>query len=299
MKGGCTSELAQQVKSVYTEEEKLQHEKEYAELLALYIALLKNWTSSQREETLFALMELRAEYAIGHLLEGLGIDMDEAISLLENMEDDSVTQHDKDMRDRLYVGITNLIDFAVCEEYQLYDDTLELHGEETDIDFMSDEYDALVGLCRRYNDIYATVEDADIKYAGIMAAFWMGLSSKDWLVYWTQNDIKVRPWHMALQGYAAPAEEFPSWMIPPIEYNCRCFLERIDGAYAQGDLHKVVGSAKEVKKPSEISGVYDESLAKCGRIFGPAHDYFNVKEKDKEMLNGFVAKLCTKYSING
>lgn len=289
--------MAQQVKSIYTEEEKLQHEKEYAELLALYIALLKNWDTDEQEEALFALAELRTEYAIEHLLSGLGISMEKAMELLKNAEDDTLVQYDKDLRDRLIAGISNLIDFAVCEEYQLYDDVMEIHGAEGEIDFNSDEYDALLTLCKRYNDTYATVEDSDIKYAGLIAALWIGYSSNDWLVYWTQNDIKVRPWHMALQGYAARRDEFPSWMIPPIEYNCRCFLERYDGVVDKADLHKVVGKATEIKKPSQLSGVYDESLAKCGRIFGSAHDYFNVKDSDKEMLKGFVSRLKEKYGL--
>lgn len=289
--------MGRQIKALYTEDEKIQHEKEYAELLALYIALLRNWTTAERQEALFALSELRVEYAVGHLLEGLELDMDEALSLLENMEDETVSQHDRDMRDRLFAGITNLIDFAVCEEYQLFEETLAIHGGELDIDFNSNEYAALLALCKRYNDTYAAVEDADIKYAGMMALFWIGLSPHQWLVYWTQNDAKVRPWHMALQGYAAPRDEFPSWMIPPIEYNCRCFLEPLDVIGANSGLKSVVGAVKEMKKPSEIGGVYDESLAKCGRIFGPSHDYFNVKASDKEMLKGFVERLREKYKV--
>lgn len=261
----------------------------------MFIALLKAWNNDDREEALFALAELRTDLAFQHVLKGLKVDMDYAMQLLQNQEDDNITQHDKELRDRILAAILNLIDFSVCEEYQLYEEVMETHTE-GEIDFNSDEYDELLALCKKYNDIYAMIEDADIEYAGVMAAFWIGLSPQDYLVYWTQNDAKVRPWHMELQGYSAPRDEFPSWMIPPIEYNCRCFLEILNYPTAsQETIKQIKGSATKIEKPKQISGVYSESLAKCGRIFGPAHDYFNVKESDKEMLQGFVDRLREKY----
>lgn len=263
-------------------------------MLALFIALLRSWNNGEREEALFALMELRTEYAFSHVVKGLGIDLDQAILLLQNRNDDNITQKDKEMRERLHAAILNLIDFAVCEEYQLYNEVLEENGDD-DIDFNSDHYLELVALCKKYNDTYALIEDSDIEYAGIMAAFWMSLSSRDYLVYWTQNDSKVRPWHLALQGYAAPKDEFPSWMIPPIEYNCRCFLEHLDIISAKNKVSEIQCSFKEIEKPKQISDVYCESLAKCGRIFGPSHDYFNIKPSDESMLKGFVDKLREKY----
>ena len=71
---------------------------------------------------------------------------------------------------------------------------------------------------------------------------------------------------MALQGYAAPRDEFPSWMIPPIEYNCRCFLEILEVPRADAKLSQIKGSAKDLVKPKQLNSVYSESLAKCGRI---------------------------------
>lgn len=279
-----------------TEEQKARHDSEYQSLLALFVSLLSSLSSDSKEDALFALSELRTEFAFNYVLDGLGIDFDEAIMLLQNVDDPNATQSDKAKRDRLVAAIRNLIDFSVCEEYQLYDEVSDLIGD-GDIDVNSDEYEELLALCEKYNDNYAAVENSDIQYAGVMAALWLKMSANDYLVYWTQNDMKVRPWHMALQGYAAPRDEFPSWMIPPIEYNCRCFLESLEIGSVAGQLKNVIGSAKTVEKPKQLNDVYSESLAKCGRIFGPSHNYFIVKESDKEMLQGFVKRLREKYYV--
>lgn len=278
------------------EEQQAKHDNEYQSLLALFISLLKSLHSDNKEDALYALSELRTELAFKHVLEGLGVDMDEAMRLLKSSSDTNLTQQDKDLRDRIIAAILNLIDFSVCEEYQLFDEVNELVGED-EVDFNSDDYEELLAICEKYNDNYAAIENSDIEYAGKIAALWIKMSANDYVVYWTQNDAKVRPWHMALQGYAAPRDEFPSWMIPPIEYNCRCFLEYLEIASIGGKLHQLKGSAKNIEKPKLLNDVYEDSLAKCGKIFGKSHSYFNVKESDKDMLQGFVTKLREKYYV--
>ena len=280
-----------------TEEQQAEHDSDYQSLVALFIQLLKSLRNENKDEALYALSELRTEIAFKHVVKGLGIEVDNAIQLLKNSEDENLTQQEKDLIDRLTAAILNLIDFSVCEEYQLYDEVLDMVGD-TDIDFNSDEYDELLAVCKKYNDQYSAIENSDIEYAGIVAAMWMKMSATDYAVYWTQNDTKVRTWHMALQGYAAPRDEFPSWMIPPIEYNCRCFLEILEVPRADAKLSQIKGSAKDLVKPKQLNSVYSESLAKCGRIFGPTHSYFSVKEKDTEMLMGFVSRLREKYYVS-
>lgn len=277
-----------------SEEEKSRHDSEYQSMVALFISLLRSVHSDGKTDALYSMAELRTDITLNRVIKGLGIDYNKAIILLQNTEDENITQQDKDMRARLEAALNNLIEFSVCEEYQLYEEVLDAIGDD-EIEFDSDEYDELLALCKKYNDQYAVIENADIEYAGVMAALWMKMSASDYAVYWTQNDAKVRPWHMALQGYAAPRDEFPSWMIPPIEYNCRCFLEILEVPHAEAALSRIKGSAKSIEKPKQLCGVFDESLAKCGRIFGPAHSYFSVKESDKEMLSSFVAKLKAKY----
>lgn len=279
-----------------TEEQQAEHDSDYQSLVALFIQLLKSLRNENKDEALYALSELRTEIAFKHVVKGLGIEVDNAIQLLKNSEDENLTQQEKDLIDRLTAAILNLIDFSVCEEYQLYDEVLDMVGD-TDIDFNSDEYDELLAVCKKYNDQYSAIENSDIEYAGIVAAMWMKMSATDYAVYWTQNDTKVRPWHMALQGYAAPRDEFPSWMIPPIEYNCRCFLEILEVPRADAKLSQIKGSAKDLVKPKQLNSVYSESLAKCGRIFGSTHSYFSVKEEDTGMLMGFVSRLREKYYV--
>ena len=279
-----------------TDEQQARHDSEYQSLLALFIALLKSLHTDDKEEALYALSELRTELTFQYVLDGLGLDIDEAIMLLKNSSDNNLTQQDKELRKRVEAAILNLINFSVCEEYQLFSEIDGIVGED-EVDFNSDSYDDLLDICKKYNDLYAAIENSDIEYAGKIAALWIKMSANDYVVYWTQNDAKVRPWHMALQGYTAPRDEFPSWMIPPIEYNCRCFLEVLEVASINGKTYQIKGMAKDVEKPQKLNDVYSESLAKCGRIFGPSHNYFTVKESDKEMLQRFVIKLREKYYV--
>ena len=277
-----------------TEEEKSQHKEDYLTLQALFIALLHSLHSQNEEAALYDLMEMRLDIAFKNVIEGLGIDYSSAISLIRSDNDENLTQYERDLRDRIEAALLNLIDFCVCEEYQLYEEVLERVGDKK-IDTDNEDYEYLLTLCEKYNDKYAAVENADIRYSGMMAAMWLKLSAADYLVYWTQNDTKVRPWHMELQGYAAPRDEFPSWMIPPIEYNCRCFLGILEVPYAKSSLSNIKGSAKHLQKPQQLSDIYAESLAKCGRIFGPSHPYFEINKNGIDMLNGFVNQLISKY----
>lgn len=288
--------MAAHVKAEMTEEQRAQHDSDVQELLALYIVLLSSLRDEEkREEALYALAELRVSIAFRYVASGLGLDVDTALQLLQNIDESGLTDEDKELRARLVAAIDNLIDFSVCEEYQLYDETSEMVGDD-EITSDSDDYEELIAICKKYNDTYSAVENSDIEYAGAIAAAWLRYSPNDYLVYWTQNDVRVRPWHLALQGYTAPRDEFPSWMIPPIEYNCRCFLEILETPSASiAKSRNIKGLAKEVEKPEQLSNVFSESLAKCGRIFGPAHSYFTVKERDKQMLQGFVERLRDKY----
>lgn len=290
-----------------TENEKAQHQSEYQSLLALFINFLKNIHSDSREEALYALMELRADLAISHAFRGFNIDEEDALQLLRNLNDDTLTQQDKDKRDRLIAAVNNLIDFAVCEEYQVAKKTDELYeeredetdeGEEYEIDYNDpNDIDDYYSICALYNDTYAAVENGDIEYAMGVALQWISIPATEYLTYWTMNDNKVRPWHMALQGYTARRDEFPSWMIPPIEWNCRCYL--IPAGQAD-EVWNRAGNIKRVKaklpvKPSQIDDTFSESVATCGRIFSSSHPYFNVDARDKDFLNDCVKNIKAKY----
>lgn len=286
-----------------SDDDKAQHQKEYAQLYELFVNFLKNIHGDNHDEILYALMELRSDLAIHHAFKGFSIDEDEALRLLKNLDDNNLTQQDKDKRDRLVAAVNNLIDFAVCEEYQVSKKAEQIYNVhagydgEYDIDFndpadMTD-YDA---ICNLYNNTYASVENADIEYAMGIAYKWIQFGSSEYLTYWTMNDSKVRPWHLALQGYTEKRDDFPAWMIPPIEWHCRCFLINTDGEEVVGkvsELKKVYGKA--LKKPSQLDDVFSESVAKCGRIFGKSHSYFQVDAKDKNFLQECVSNIKKKY----
>ena len=281
-----------------SDEEKKKRKKEYEALLLLFMSMLHSLDNDvTEEEALYQIAKLRTEIAMSYAYEGFKITKEEALLLLMNLNDYNLTQQDIAKRDRLVAALNNISEFSTCEEYQVLQDVKKKRAEiGSDIDFddeeMLDEYE---DICEQYNDTYAAVENDDIKYAMVIAATWLGYSDDTYLEYWTQNDDRVRPWHMALQGFVAKASEFPSWMIPPIEWRCRCFLQTLYGeVIAKNDKLKRV-SAKIPQKPKELDGVFDESVAKCGRIFGKAHRYFNVNAADKEMLDRIVNRIKGEY----
>lgn len=286
-----------------SDDEKAQHDKEYKQLYELFVNFLKNIHSDNHDEILYALMELRADLAISHAFKGFNIDEDEALLLLSNKEDNNLTQQDKDKRDRLVAAVNNLIDFAVCEEYQVAKQAEQVYAThvEYDEDYAIDfndpsdmcDYDA---ICDLYNDNYASVENADIEYAMGIAYKWIQFGSSEYLTYWTMNDNRVRPWHLALQGYTERRDDFPAWMIPPIEWHCRCFLMNTEGDEVIGgslEIKKVMGKAPQ--RPPQLDGVFSESVAKCGRIFSSSHSYFNVAIEDKQFLRNCVDNIKSKY----
>lgn len=285
------------------DDDKALHNSEYQELLAIFIDFLKNIHSDSRDEILCALMELRADLAISHAFRGFNIDEEEALQLLKSADDSSLTKEDRDRRDRIVAAVNNLIEFAVCEEYQVATKADELYqshldeGESYGIDFNDPEdIDDYMSICALYNDTYAAVENADIEYAMSIAYQWIHFAANEYLTYWTMNDNKVRPWHLALQGYTARRDDFPAWMIPPIEWHCRCFLVTSSGEEVAARAANVkTVSAKVPQKPVQIGSVFSESVAKCGRIFGKSHSYFQVRQEDKPFLQNCVTNIRSKY----
>ena len=281
-----------------SDEDKDDSQAEYEELLPLFINLIKSLRDpDNKKQALLDLARLRAQLAISHAFEGFDIEQDEAIKLINQTED--LSELDEEKKKRLIAAINNLIEFSVCEEYQLM---TNIYKTLPDFDFDSDEFDTddeevmepLEELNKKYNLIYAGVENMDIEYAMMIALAWVSSGKEATLTYMTQNDDRVRPWHFALQGFSAKKDDFPSWMIPPIEWGCRCFLvdSNGDSVINQLDLHVF---AKAPKKPKQIDDVFSESVAKCGRIFGKSHSYFKVGDKDKDALKEMVELIKQDY----
>ena len=293
--------MAARIPKIYndlSDEDKDDSQAEYEELLPLFINLVKSLRDpDNKKQALLDLARLRAQLAISHAFEGFDIEQDEAIKLINQTED--LSELDEEKKKRLIAAINNLIEFSVCEEYQLM---TNIYKTLPDFDFDSDEFDAdneeamepLEELNKKYNLIYAGVENMDIEYAMMIALAWVSSGKEATLTYMTQNDDRVRPWHFALQGFSAKKDDFPSWMIPPIEWGCRCFLvdSNGDSVINQLDLHVF---AKAPKKPKQIDDVFSESVAKCGRIFGKSHSYFKVGDKDKDALKEMVELIKQDY----
>ena len=260
--------------------------------------MLRNLRKGTVVESLYALSAQRAEYIILHALDGFGITKEEAIQLLKARNDNTLTQYDRDRVDRLVAAVDNLVEFAVAEEYQLWNRVTEIANEEdeySDIDQDSELFQDLVDECKRYNKTYALVEDEDARYSMAMAAWWISVARNEYLIYMTQGDDRVRPWHAALEGFTARRDEFPSWMIPPIEWGCRCFLITAAGDYVQNNANLRDVMAKMPEKPPQLDETFKESICTCGRIFGEAHPYFTIEEKHFDMLNGFVKRIKEKW----
>lgn len=293
--------MAARIPTIYnnlSDEDKDDSQAEYEELLPLFINLVKSLRDpDNKKQALLDLARLRAQLAISHAFEGFDIEQDEAIRLINQTDD--LSEFDEEKKKRLIAAINNLIEFSVCEEYQLM---TNIYKTLPDFDFDSDEFDTdneeamepLEELNKKYNLIYAGVENMDIEYAMMIALAWVSSEKNSTLTYMTQNDDRVRPWHFALQGFSAKKDDFPSWMIPPIEWGCRCFLvdSNGDSVINQLDLHVF---AKAPKKPKQIDDVFSESVAKCGRIFGKSHSYFKVGNKDKDALKEIVELIKQDY----
>lgn len=242
--------------------------------------------------------DVRLRQAWKSALDGFNIDEETARRLITDKSPSKLSQEQIRQRDRLIAALNNLIDFATCEEYQLYKEIEELEEDE-EREWQEDDEASLepyLAKCKNYNETYAAVEDADISYAMSVAAVWIGVDESETLTYMTQNDYRVRPWHMALQGFTARKREFPDWMIPPIEWACRCYLltstnEEIHGA---ANLKGVMAQSAPVR-PKGMDGTFKESVCNCGRIFSDEHPYFEVDDADMPMLNGIVSELRTEY----
>ena len=293
--------MAARIPTIYnnlSDEDKDDSQAEYEELLPLFINLVKSLRDpDNKKQALLDLARLRAQLAISHAFEGFDIEQDEAIRLINQTDD--LSEFDEEKKKRLIAAINNLIEFSVCEEYQLM---TNIYKTLPDFDFDSDEFDTdneeamepLEELNKKYNLIYAGVENMDIEYAMMIALAWVSSEKNSTLTYMTQNDDRVRPWHFALQGFSAKKDDFPSWMIPPIEWGCRCFLVDSNGDSVINKLD-VYAFTNVPKKPKQIDNVFSESVAKCGRIFGKSHSYFKVGDKDKDVLKEMVELIKQDY----
>lgn len=270
----------------------------------MFVNLLNNINNeTTREEALEELADLRAEIAISHAIRPFNMDIDDVVRLLKNTDDSNLSDYEKEEKDRVLKAVENLIEFATCAEYQLmreaeeYDPDFDFSVEQINPDEEGND-DMMApywAMCRRYNSKQMLAEDDDAEYAMAMCYKWLHYSETQVLTYMTQEDDRVRPWHYALQGFSAPKNDFPSWMIPPIEWGCRCFLMAESGDIVAKHHLRNVKASTVPTKPEQLDDIFSESICTGGRIFGESHPYFQVDEADKEMLIRISDNIKSKY----
>lgn len=261
---------------------------EYEALLAVFTRFIESLANETDSQTILEeLMDLRADFLIQHALSGFDMGYDEALEILRNA--DGLTDEQVAKRNIIVAAVDNLIDFAVAEEYQMARELPSLDDDEYD----EDDYEEVF---ERYNKRYAEVENSDAEYAMIIAAGLVGVADNTMLTYMTQGDERVRPWHLQYEGFSAPKSQFPAWLIPPIEHQCRCYLVE----------DNIVGKVKDVKDavlkvptmPDWFNRTFKESVALGGRIFSDEHPYFTIDSRDEESLHNIVKRIKEKY-MNG
>lgn len=279
-----------------------QNEKEYKQLMGLFTQLLSRLRDADtKEEALEELANYRATCMIEKAIVPFYMDVEEALQLLRSTNDEYLTQNERDKKDRLIKAIDNIIEFCTCAEYhamieaeeQNEEDDIDLEGVSLDNVDEDDEDDPVLPywkINRRYNHTYKDTEEDDVVYAMGICYAWLRHGDNEELTYMTQNDDRVRPWHYALQGFTAPKKDFPAWMIPPIEWRCRCFL-----LTSSGDVFAKSAITTAPEMPKELDGVFAESICTGGRIFSDKHPYFTISSWDKNMLDRISNNIKEKW----
>lgn len=254
---------------------------------------------SQRE-AFTELCEIRSEHLIRHAFDGFGLGYDESLKLIQS-EEEELSDKEKKQRVALMAALTNLIDFACAEECQMVnaldgDDIDDFDFDEEDIEYTEedeeDDEEAEM-IFSRYNARYARVENADVEYAMIVASKLLSYPDEELLMYMTMGDERVRPWHLDLEGFTAPASSFPAWMVPPIEHQCRCYL--VDGNSYNGAIPDVSAAMVMPEPPHWFNKTFKECVAYGGRIFSDEHPYFTINSSQKKVLREIAELIKTKY----
>ena len=273
-------------------------EKEYLAILAIFERFLDERDGMEEPwEVMEELMALRADFAIHHAIHGFSMEWDDAIQLIQsNLE--SLSELDRARADIIIAAINNLAEFAVAEEYQMMSEADDVAEEAREKELDEDEIrELLVGVCKTYNSQYAHVENLDIEYAMMIADALVVIPADSELMYMTQGDERVRPWHLQYEGFTAPKSRFPEWLIPPIEHQCRCYLAEVDDANFK--LDKVQNAALKIPSmPDWFNPTFKESVVLGGRIFSDEHPYFQVNTNDSGRLAEIVQRIKEKY-LNG
>lgn len=256
-----------------------KNHKEYLFIREAFIRFLNEIENSQQAwEIMEDIITLRTSFLIDRILDGMHMDFDKALDLLKK-HNSFTTEREKRERDILIAAIDNLVDFAAAEEFAMLN---ELAATEENLSEERQE-----NICEKYNLHYATIENNDVLYAAGIASWWIDQSDESMITYMTQGDERVREWHLSLEGITYPKRDFPSELIPPIEFGCRCYL------MTDSTISKVIASIPLIED-MEINPVFSESLATGGRIFSEAHGYFTEKFRNEPHLQDIIIRIKHK-----
>lgn len=255
---------------------------EYWLILAAFRRLIDSLENSADSAGAWKVMEeiisLRTASLYSRILEGLNMSFDHALSLLRN-HNDFTSLRDKEERDILVAAIENLVEFAAAEEYAMMNEVMEQPEIEE-----SEDYEE---VCEKYNLRYADTENEQVLYAAGMAGWWMNQSVDTLITYMTQGDERVRDSHLALEGLTYRKSDFPSDLIPPIEWGCRCYL-----LSDSNESHVSASLKNEYRK--KVNPIFVESLSMKGRIFSDAHPYFTTTFYKNTRIQTIVQRLKDK-----
>ena len=252
---------------------------QYEILVALFSDLLSDALSGTLDlEDLADIIENRINFSFEYCSTGFGLDFDDALEIVKNGNEHLVTSQEKDRRKCLVAALENLIDFVIASQTQMYMDFDETEDPEE--------------VFEMYNKRFAEVENADIWFMATIADWFTKLPEYTTLMYMTQGDERVRDSHRALEGLSYPKASFPEWLIPPIDWRCRCYLVESFASANYKEFDKLDDKIEKAVNP-----IFRESLAKGGRIFSDAHPYFNIDERLKDKVMKLSKDFKLQYNL--
>ncbi|MGL5690345.1 MAG: phage minor head protein [Bacteroidales bacterium] len=224
------------------------------------------------------IVDQRALFALNHAVRGFGVDLDTALDIVR-AKTDGLSELDNQKRVALLAAMDNVIEFIVASHHKM-------KTEISDVVFESDSRDKVVSVFEKYNHRYAEVENKEIFFSMVVASSFIAMSDLTNLTFYTQGDERVRDSHKILDGITYPKKSFPTHLIPPIDWCCRCYLAESSNPTSDIDQSDLTDLITQTVNP-----IFTESPVDGGRIFSDAHPYFTIRKKDKPILTAAVLRI--------
>lgn len=231
------------------------------------------------------LAEIRAEYLFSIVADGMFMTYEVALQIVRdniNKRKDEVTDNKAIV---LVSALENIIEFSVSQQYQMIREMPEIFSE----DNFEDEVEPIF---YKYNLLYATVEDNSVEQSAIVSFVLSMIQDNEMLQFTTQRDEKVRFEHSILDGISYRKSDFPSELIPPIDYNCRCFLVSTGNLLTDSDALK---TQNEKVWRQYVNPIFNESLHNGGKIFSSNHPYFAIQVAHEESISDIIERITGKF----